>query len=117
MPKIFAKLDKLPEREVAKRLANLGVATGIKTATVQARTLVTIDCPESKFTGNVEISGNALVKQILTYQGGLNNNGSSSGATINGQITHTGGDLISNGIVVHKHKHPDAQGGEVGEPI
>ena len=92
-------------------------ATGIKTATVQASTLVTIDCPESKFTGNVEISGNALVKQILTYQGGLNNNGSSSGATINGPITHTGGDLTSNGIVVHKHKHPDAHGGETGEPI
>ena len=92
-------------------------ATGIKTATVQASTLVTIDCPESKFTGNVEISGNALVKQILTYQGGLNNNGSSSGATINGPINHSGGNLTSNNVVLHTHKHPDAQGGEVGEPI
>lgn len=93
------------------------LASGIKKATIQAATLITIDCPKSQFTGDVEIDGNALVKQTLTYQGGLNNNGSDVGATINGPITHTGGDLTSNGIVVHKHKHPDAQGGEVGEPI
>lgn len=92
-------------------------AEGIKTATIQASVLVTIDSPESKFTGNVEIDGNALVKKTLTYQGGLNNNGSSSGATIKGTINHSDGDLISNGITVHKHKHPDAHGGETGEPI
>lgn len=91
--------------------------TGIKTATIQAGVLITIDCPESKFTGNVEIDGNALVKQVLTYQGGLNNSGSSSGATIHGPITHSGGDLVSNNIVVHTHKHPDAHGGQTGAPI
>lgn len=94
-------------------------ASGIKTATIQASTLVTIDCPESKFTGNVEIDGNTLVKQVLTYQGGLNNNGSSSGATINGPITHGGGDLSSNGIVVHSHHHSGVQSGsaESGGPV
>lgn len=94
-------------------------ASGIKTATIQASTLVTIDCPESKFTGNVQIDGNALVKQTLTYQGGLNNNGSSSGATINGQITHSGGDLTSNGVVVHSHHHRGVQtgSGETGDPV
>ena len=94
-------------------------ATGIKTATVQASTLVTIDCPESKFTGNVEIAGNTLVKQVLTYQGGLNNNGSSSGATINGPITHSGGDLNSNGVIVHSHHHSGVQAGaaETGAPV
>lgn len=91
--------------------------TGIQRITIQAGVIVTIDCPESKFTGNVEIDGNALVKKTLTYQGGLNNNGSSSGATIKGTINHSDGDLISNGITVHKHKHPDAHGGETGEPV
>ncbi len=93
------------------------LASGIKKATIEASTLVTVDCPKTKFTGDVEIAGNALVKQTLTYQGGLNNNGSSSGATINGPITHSGGDLTSNNVVVHKHKHPDAQGGETGDPV
>ena len=94
-------------------------ATGIKTATVQASALVTIDCPESKFTGNVEIEGNTLVKQVLTYQGGLNNNGSSSGATINGPINHSGGELSSNGVVVHSHHHSGVQAGsaETGGPV
>lgn len=94
-------------------------ASGIKTATIRAATLVTIDCPESRFTGNVEISGNALVKQTLTYQGGLNNNGSSSGATINGQITHSGGNLSSNGVIVHSHRHSGVQtgSGETGDPV
>lgn len=91
--------------------------TGIQRITIQAGVIVTIDCPESKFTGNVEIEGNALVKQVLTYQGGLNNTGSSSGATIHGPITHSGGDLTSNNIVLHTHKHPDAHGGETGAPV
>jgi phage baseplate assembly protein V len=92
-------------------------AEGIKTATIQAGVLVTIDCPESKFTGNVEIAGNALVKQVLTYKGGLTNEGSSSGATIHGPITHSGGELTSNNVVLHTHKHPDAHGGETGAPV
>jgi len=59
------------------------------------------------------------VKQTLTYQGGLNNNGSSSGATINGPITHNGGDLSSNGVVVHSHHHSGVQtgSGETGDPV
>lgn len=93
--------------------------TGIQRITIQAGVLVTIDCPESKFTGNVEIDGNALVKQVLTYKGGLTNAGSSSGATINGPLTHTGGDLSSNGIVVHSHHHNGVESGsaESGDPI
>ncbi len=33
------------------------LASGIKKATIQAGTLVTIDCPKSKFTGDVDIDG------------------------------------------------------------
>src|SRR5690606_31592803 len=53
-------------------------AVGINTALVQAAEHVTVDCPETTCTGNVTIEGNALVKGVLTYQGGLNNSGSSS---------------------------------------
>lgn len=91
--------------------------TGIKTAVIQASTHITFDCPESTFTGNVMIDGNAQVTGTLTYQGGLNNTGSSSGATIHGPITHSGGELTSNNVVLHTHKHPDAHGGETGAPV
>lgn len=91
--------------------------TGIKTAVIQVSTHITFDCPESTFTGDVTIDGNAQVTGTLTYQGGLNNTGSSSGATIHGPITHSGGELTSNNVVLHTHKHPDAHGGETGAPV
>jgi phage baseplate assembly protein V len=94
-------------------------AAGIKTATIQASVLVTIDSPESKFTGNVEIDGNALVKQVLTYKGGLTNGDSGASTTIKGNIDHSDGDLRSNGIVVHSHHHSGVEAGsaESGDPV
>lgn len=93
--------------------------TGIKTANIQAGVLVTIDCPKTKFTGDVDIEGNAKVQKVLSYLGGLNNDGSGAGATIHGPFIQDGGDLSSNGVVLDKHHHEKVQTGndESGGPI
>lgn len=88
-------------------------ATGIKTATVQAIEHVTVDCPESTFTGNVLIKGNAVVEgtgtvqQKLTAQAGVEVTGS---IDHNGKLTNTGGVKID-GIEFGSHKHGGVQGG------
>ncbi|MBU3823463.1 MAG: phage baseplate assembly protein V [Candidatus Oceanisphaera merdipullorum] len=81
-------------------------ATGIKTATVAASDLVTINCPEVIFTGNTTTKGNALVEGVLSYKGGLNNNGSTSGASIKGPMS-IDGTLTNNGINVTAHTHDE----------
>lgn len=103
-------------------------ATGIKTALVQAAEHVTVDSPESTFTGNVQINGNltvdgqALIKSLLTYMSGMAGQGGSGGGTaITGPINHQGeftntGSVSSNGIVLDSHRHPDAHGGTTGAP-
>lgn len=82
--------------------------TGIKTATVQASELVTIDCPNSVFTGNV------LVKKKLTVD---------QGAKVTGAIEHNGKMTNSGGISIdginfgtHKHGGVDAGSGTSGGP-
>lgn len=80
--------------------------TGIKTAAVQASELVTIDCPEVVCTGNTTTKGNHLVEGVLTYKGGLNNEGSTSGASIKGPV-RIDGTLTNNGINVTTHDHEE----------
>lgn len=82
--------------------------TGIKTATVQASELVTIDCPNSEFTGNV------LVKKKLTVE---------QGAKVTGEIEHNGKMTNSGGISIdgiefgtHKHGGVDTGSGTSGGP-
>jgi phage baseplate assembly protein V len=101
--------------------------TGIATALVQAAEHVTVDCPQSTFTGDVHIQGNltvsgeTLLKSLLTYLAGLSGQGGANGRTIiQGQIDHQGdfantGSLSSNGVVLGKHKHP-VFGSTTGEP-
>lgn len=80
--------------------------TGIATATVQASGDVVIDSPHTRFTGQVTIEG------LLTYQAGLSGkNGGGNATSIQGDITHTGGNLSSNGIVVHLHIHGGVEAG------
>lgn len=88
---------------------------GIKTATVAASELVTIDCPEVVCTGNTTTKGNHLVEGVLTYKGGLNNDGSSSGASIKGQVEIDGA-LINSGINLTTHTHTGDSGGNTGGP-
>lgn len=82
---------------------------GIRTATVEASEHVTVDCPDSTITGNVLIQGTLTVEDLLTYQNGLAGSGGTAGNgnTITGELTHIGGNLSSNGVVLHTHTHPD----------
>jgi phage baseplate assembly protein V len=81
---------------------------GIKTATVQASELVTIDCPSAVFTGNLQ------VQKKLTVDAGVQITGAISH---NGQMTNNGGitiDSISFGT--HKHGGVDTGSGTSGGP-
>lgn len=82
--------------------------SGIKTATVQASERVTIDCPNSEFTGNV------LIKKKLTVE---------QSAKITGAIDHSGKMTNSGGISIdginfgtHKHSGVDTGPGTSGGP-
>ncbi len=76
-------------------------ATGIQTATIKAAVKILFDSPE------VECTTLLKTAQLEVTKGG----------TMKGDVTHTGGDLSSNGKVLHKHKHPGDSGGQTGEPI
>ena len=86
------------------------LATGIKSATVNAsdkvavtaplitctaKTRITLDTPEVVCTKKLT-TGSLEVKQ---------------GGTMTGNLTHSGGNLTSNGVVVHTHKHGGVQTG------
>ena len=79
--------------------------------TVQAPN-VTVDAPDSHFTGNV------TVDKLLTFKGGLAGSNVNGGhaASIQGNVDVTGGDLTVDGISSTHHTHADPQGGNVGEP-
>ncbi|KAA5944004.1 phage baseplate assembly protein V [Pantoea sp. Bo_2] len=76
-------------------------ATGIQTATIKAAVKILFDSPE------VECTTLLKTAQLEVTKGG----------TMKGDVTHTGGNLSSNGKVLHKHKHPGDSGGQTGEPI
>ncbi len=99
-----------------KELSERGLVSGIKTAsvtasdsvtatvpvvTVKASTRVTLDTPEVVCT-------NKLTTGTLEVQ---------KGGTMRGNIEHTGGELSSNGKVLHTHKHPGDSGGTTGGPL
>ena len=75
-------------------------AVGITSAFVQASESATVQCPEITLDGNVTVTG------LLTYQAGMaGKNGKGNATTIEGNITHIQGNLSSNGVVVHTHRH------------
>lgn len=75
-------------------------AVGIKSAFVEASESATLQCPEITLDGDVTVTG------LLTYQAGMaGKNGKGNKTTIEGDITHVQGDLSSNGIVLHTHRH------------
>ena len=101
-----------PDGAVIEYEPNTGelLATGIKSATVNAldkvsvsaplitctaKTRITLDTPEVVCTNKLT-TGSLEVKQ---------------GGTMSGNISHSGGSLTSNGVVVHTHKHGGVQTG------
>lgn len=75
-------------------------AVGIKSAFVEASDTATLQCPEITLDGNVTVTG------LFTYQAGMaGKDGKGNKTHISGDITHVQGNLSSNGIVLHAHRH------------
>jgi phage baseplate assembly protein V len=93
-------------RIIYNHAAGALTATGIKTARLQAADLTEVDCPQTIFTGAVTVQG------LFTYQAGMSGkNGKGNNTSIQGDLTHTSGNLSSNGVVVHTHTHAGVQRG------
>lgn len=81
------------------------VASGIQSGTIEAAVSVTLDTPLTHCTGKLTVDG------LLTYGNGLAGSGGGHGSIINGPVIQAGGDLSSNGIVLHTHTHGGVQSG------
>lgn len=77
------------------------MASGIQTATITAAVQVLLDTPL------VECTQLLRTAQLDVTDGGK----------MKGNVTHTGGNLSSNGKVLHTHIHPGDSGGNTGAPI
>jgi phage baseplate assembly protein V len=72
---------------------------------------VTVDSPQSTFTGKVTIQG------LLTYQGGMaGSGGSGAAASIQGGVSVTSGDVVADGVSLKTHTHPGDSSGTTGPP-
>lgn len=72
---------------------------------------VTVDSPQSIFTGQVTIQG------PLIYQSGMTGSGGSgASASITGGISVTSGDVTADGVSLKSHTHPGDSGGTTGPP-
>ncbi|REE92640.1 phage baseplate assembly protein V [Cupriavidus plantarum] len=80
--------------------------TGIKSLVVEAGTSVLVKSPDIKLDGNVTVTG------LLSYQSGIAGEGGSHGNLIRGDVTHEGGKMSSNGVVVDDHDHGAVKRGE-----
>ncbi len=87
--------------KTASVAASDSVTATVPVVTVKASTRVTLDTPEVVCT-------NKLTTGTLEVQ---------KGGTMHGNIEHTGGELSSNGKVLHTHKHPGDSGGTTGGPL
>lgn len=91
--------------------------TGIKTAVINASQKVEVTAPEIRCTASTRITLDTpeVVCTSKLITGSLE---VKQGGTLTGNLTHSGGSLTSNGIVVHTHRHSGVQtgGGQTGGP-
>lgn len=78
---------------------------GIQKVIVEAATSVLVKCPDTTFDGAVTVKG------LFSYQNGIAGQGGSNGNVIRGNVTHEGGKMSSNGVVVDDHGHGGVQRG------
>lgn len=94
------------------------VEVGAGTIKLKSATSVIIDTPATTVTGTLLVQGAttlvgdllaqgaATITKVLSYLAGLSGAGGAGGSSnITGDITHTGGNLSSNGKVLHTHTH------------
>lgn len=78
------------------------LVNAVGNVTIVSPSVVTIDCPNTKTTGNLMVQG------TLTYMQGMVGNGSGDGgaaATIKGSLEVEGGDVSADGISLKNHTH------------
>ena len=81
--------------------ASESITATVPMVLVRADTRITLDTPEVVCTNKL-ITGSIEVQK---------------GGTMKGNIEHSGGNLSSNGKVLHTHKHRGDSGGETGAPL
>ncbi len=99
--------------------------------TLKEGRIIDVDCDEynvntQKYNvtapaGSTFTTPNLTTSAMLTAQGQINGNGGMSvqggtGTTFSGNMMHTGGYIMSNGVVLHLHTHQDSIGGMTGLP-
>ncbi|WP_156943137.1 phage baseplate assembly protein V [Pseudogulbenkiania sp. MAI-1] len=72
---------------------------------VNASEGVQVNTPAATFSQAVTVNG------LFSYKAGMSGTGGGAGTIISGDITHTGGNLKSNGVIVHNHYHINVQPG------
>lgn len=87
------------------------IAAGIQTAAIHAAVSVTLDTPLTHCTGDLHVVGKATVDDLLTYGNGIAGTGGANANIITGDLTQTGGQLSSNGIVLDSHHHTGVRAG------
>ncbi len=72
---------------------------------------LTVDSPDSLFTGDVTAEG------LLMYLAGMvGQGGTGATASITGDINVSGGDVAADGVSLKTHTHPENDGGNTGAP-
>ncbi|QHM72481.1 phage baseplate assembly protein V [Mixta intestinalis] len=77
------------------------IATGIQTALIKAAGKITLDSPLVECTQKLKAATFELTE----------------GGTLQGDVLHSGGQLSSNGKVLHTHTHKGDSGGVTGAPL
>ena len=83
---------------------------GIKTAVINASQKVDVTAPEVSCTASTRITLDTP-EVVCTHKLTTGSLDVKQGGTLTGNITHSGGSLISNGIIVHTHRHSGVQSG------
>ncbi|WP_247392473.1 phage baseplate assembly protein V [Ralstonia pseudosolanacearum] len=85
--------------------AGLLTVQGVKTVFLEATANVLVKAPNTTFDGDVTVKGR------FAYENGIAGHGGENGNNITGSLTHEGGQLSSNGVVLDKHGHGGVQHG------
>lgn len=101
-----ASLDIAPNGAITIITASTISATAAGAVVVNAPS-ATINAPESHCTGSLLVDGK------ITGTGGMAISGG-EGATVEGSMAITGGDVTADGVGLKSHDHTDPQGGTVG---
>lgn len=88
--------------------------TGLKTRLLQASDSITLKAPLITLDADQVVStGKHTVEGLLTYLAGMSGQGGKGGSTrISGEFRHSGGELSSNGVVLHIHVHGGVRSGD-----